>query len=128
MPTGLPGVETRIALLHHFGVRDGRISLNHLVELTSTNPAKLFGLYPRKGEIAPGSDGDVVVFDPDKDFTISVDTLATNCDFSPYEGWTVQGWPETVLLRGEVIVAEGKFVGRAGQGQFLRRGEPQLVE
>lgn len=122
VPTGLPGVETRIPLLHHFGVRAGKISLNHFVELTSTNAAKLFGLYPRKGEIAPGSDGDLLVFDPDRDFTISTETLVTNCDFSPYEGWTVTGWTDTVLLRGEVIVEGGRFVGREGQGRFVTRG------
>jgi len=128
VPTGLPGVETRIPLLHHFGVRGGHISLNRLVELTSTNPAKLFGLYPKKGEIAPGSDGDLVIFDPAKEFTISAETLVTNCDFSPYEGWTVEGWTDTVLLRGDVIVQDGKFVGKPGQGRFLKRGEPQFVD
>lgn len=122
VPTGLPGVETRIALLHHFGVRTGKISLNRLVELTSTAAAKLFGLYPRKGEIAPGSDGDLLIFDPNLEFRISTETLVTNCDFNPYEGWTVTGWTDTVLLRGEVIVEGGRYVGREGQGRFVPRG------
>lgn len=127
IPNGIPGVEWRIALLHDQGVRAGRLSLNRFVELTSTNAAKLFGLYPSKGEIAPGSDGDLVIFDPDREMVLSAETQATNCDYNPYEGWTVTGWPSTVLLRGTVIVDDGKYVGREGQGEFLRCGESMAL-
>ncbi len=127
VPTGLPGVETRVGLLYHYGVREKRISLNRFVKLIATNPSKIFGLYPRKGDIAPGSDGDLIIFDPDREFTISTETLAGKCDFDPYEGITVRGWPEKVFQRGHMIVDNGKFVGKAGDGQFLRRGEPQAL-
>lgn len=123
IPNGVPGIEWRLALLYHYGVREGRISLNRFVEVTSTNAAKLFGLYPRKGEIAPGSDGDLVVFDPEREWTLSAETQMTNVDYNPYEGTTLQGAPDTVLLRGEVVVEDGRFVGREGQGSFVRCGE-----
>jgi dihydropyrimidinase len=122
IPNGVPGIEWRLTLLYHFGVRGGRIGLNRFVELVSTNPAKLFGLYPRKGEIAPGSDADLVVFDPERPVTLSAESQLSKSDYCPYEGWVVQGAAETVLLRGEVIASDGAFVGRRGQGRFLRRG------
>jgi dihydropyrimidinase len=93
------------------------------VELIATNPAKLFGCYPRKGEIAPGSDADLVVFDPEREVTLSARSQATLSDYNPYEGWAIRGAVETVLLRGSVIVESGSFVGSRGQGRFLRRGE-----
>jgi dihydropyrimidinase len=123
IPNGVPGIEWRTALMYHFGVREGRIGLNRFVELIATNPAKLFGCYPRKGEIAPGSDADLVVFDPEKAVTLSARTQATMSDYNPYEGWALRGAVETVLLRGSVIVESGSFVGSRGQGRFLRRGE-----
>jgi dihydropyrimidinase len=123
IPNGVPGIEWRTTLLYHFGVGEGRLGLNRFVELISTSPAKLFGCYPRKGEIQPGSDADLVVFDPEREVTLSARTQATLSDYNPYEGWTVRGVPETVLLRGQVIVAEGSFVGRKGQGKHIRRGE-----
>ena len=123
IPNGVPGIEWRTSLLYHFGVRGGRFSLNRFVELIATNPAKLFGCYPRKGEIAPGSDADLVVFDPEREVTLSARTQATLSDYNPYEGWTIRGAVETVLLRGSVIVESGAFVGSRGQGRFLRRGE-----
>jgi dihydropyrimidinase len=122
IPNGVPAIEWRTSLLYHFGVREGRISLNRFVELIATNPARLFGLYPRKGEIAPGSDADLVIFDPERPVAYSASTQATRSDYNPYEGWATRGAPETVLLRGEVIVEDGRFVGRAGQGRYLRRG------
>jgi dihydropyrimidinase len=122
IPNGVPGIEWRTTLLYHFGVRSGRLSLNRFVELISTTPAKLFGCYPRKGEIEPGSDADLVIFDPEREVTLSAAHQATRSDYNPYEGWDVRGAVDTVLLRGQVIVEDGRFVGRRGQGRFLRRG------
>ena len=99
----------------------GRISLNRFVELTTTSPAKLFGLFPRKGTIAPGSDADIVVFDPNRTITLAARTLHMNCDYNPYEGREVTGVTDTVISRGRVIIDGGKFVGRAGAGSFLKR-------
>ena len=121
IPNGVPGIEWRTTLLYHFGVREGRIGLNRFVELISTTPAKLFGCYPRKGDIAPGSDADLVVFDPEKEVLLTAASQATKSDYNPYEGWEIRGAVETVLLRGTVIVRDGAFVGRRGAGTFLRR-------
>jgi dihydropyrimidinase len=121
IPNGAPGVETRLVLLHEFGVRSGRFDLNRLVELTATNPAKLFGLYPRKGTIAPGADADLVVFDPEFETTISASTQQTNADYSLFEGTRVTGAPRHVFLRGRQIVENGQLVGEPGVGQFLAR-------
>ncbi len=122
IPNGVPGLEWRLPLLYHYGVREGRLTLHRMVELLATNPAKLFGLYPRKGELAPGSDADVVVFDPEQEATLSAATQQSQSDYNPYEGWVIRGAVDTVLLRGDVIVEGGRFVGRAGQGRFLQRG------
>ncbi len=127
IPNGMPGVEWRVSLLYNFGVRENRISLNRWVEITSTNAAKLFGLYPQKGEIAPGSDADLVIFDPEREQTLSAETQMTNCDYNPYEGWVLQGAPETVLLGGEPVVSGGKFVGRAGMGRFIKRRPSETI-
>src|SRR5512132_2125325 len=121
IPSGAPGIGTRMSLVYDGGVRTGRISLNRFVELTSTSPAKIFGLFPRKGTIAPGSDADVVVFDPNKRQTLSAKTLHMKVDYNPYEGREVTGVSETVLSRGKVIVENGRFTGRAGAGSFLKR-------
>ena len=121
IPNGAPGIETRMSLLYDGGVAEGRISLNRFVELTSTAPAKIFGLFPRKGTIAPGSDADIVVFDPEKKQTLSAKTLHMKVDYNPYEGREVTGAAETVLSRGRVIVENGKFVGKAGAGEFLKK-------
>jgi dihydropyrimidinase len=110
-------------MLHHFGVRTGRISLNRLVELTSTNVAKLFGLYPRKGTIAPGSDADIVVWDPEKKLTISAKSHHTNVNYNLFEGTEVQGAPEVVLVRGQVIVENDELVAEPGAGQFIKRAK-----
>jgi dihydropyrimidinase len=106
-------------MIHEFGVRQGRISLNRMVELLSTNPAKYFGLFPRKGTIAVGSDADLVVFDPDKKVTISAAGHHSRCDYNLYEGREVTGSPEIVLLRGKVIVDADEFLGR-GRGAVRR--------
>ena len=127
IPNGGPGLENRLHMLHEFGVRGGRISLNRMVELWATNPAKLFGLYPRKGTIAVGSDADIVVFDPEKRHTISAATHHSRVDYNLYEGTEVTGSPETVLLRGKVLVDGGKLVAQPGIGRFIPRarfGEP----
>ena len=121
IPNGAPGIETRMSLVYDGGVRTGKISLNRFVELTSTSPAKIFGLFPRKGTIAPGSDADLVIFDPDKPMTLRANTLHMNVDYSPYEGREITGVTETVLSRGRVIIDAGAFVGRAGAGSFIKR-------
>jgi dihydropyrimidinase len=121
IPNGAPGIETRMSLVYDGGVRTGRISLNRFVELTSTSPAKIFGLFPRKGTIAPGSDADIVIFDPVKRMTLSARTHHMKVDYNPYEGREVTGVTDTVLSRGKVIIENGTFVGRAGAGHFLER-------
>jgi len=117
----VPGVETRLQLLHEFGVRRGRIGLSRLVELTATNPAKLFGLYPRKGTIAPGSDADIVLFDPAATATIAASSLHTNADFTPFEGTNVRGVPHAVYVRGRLVVEDGRLVAEPGAGSFVAR-------
>ena len=121
IPNGGPGIENRLQMIHEFGVRAGRISLNRMVELLATNPAKLFGLYPRKGTIAVGSDADVVVFDPEGRLTISAASHHSKCDYNLFEGTEVRGTPDVVLRRGEVLVENGELVGRVGSGQFVSR-------
>ncbi len=121
IPNGGPGVENRLQLLYHYGVSAGKISLNRFVELVSTTPAKLFGLYPRKGELAAGSDADIVIWDPQAEHLISSKTHHMRCDYSMFEGFRVKGNAKMVLSRGEVIVEHGKFQGRTGRGSFLRR-------
>jgi dihydropyrimidinase len=122
IPNGAPGVEHRMSLIYDGGVAQKRISLNRFVELTSTAAAKMFGLFPRKGTIAVGSDADIVIFDPERVQTISAATHHMNVDYSAYEGRKVQGVVETVLSRGQVVVEGGEFKGKAGAGQFLKRG------
>ena len=121
IPNGAPGIETRMSLVYDGGVRQGRISLNRFVELTSTSPAKIFGLFPRKGTIAPGSDADIVIFDPKRTMTFGVKTLHMKVDYNPYEGREVTGVTETVISRGNVMIDNGTFTGRAGAGSFLKR-------
>lgn len=120
-PNGSPGVEERIPLIFSEGVIKGRITLNKFVEVCCTNPAKIFGLYPKKGTIAVGSHGDIVIIDPNKEVTLTVNKLHSNIDYSAYEGIKVTGYPETTILRGRVIVRDGKFVGEKGQGKYLKR-------
>ena len=123
IPNGVPGVETRMTVIYDGGVRQNRLSMNRFVEITSTAPAKLFGLFPRKGTIAVGSDADVVLFDPNEAHVISAKTQHTNCDFTLFEGKEVVGRVKKVFSRGELIVEGDQWLGRAGQGQFVRRGE-----
>jgi dihydropyrimidinase len=121
IPNGAPGIETRMSLVYDGGVRTGKISLNRFVELTSTSPAKIFGLFPRKGTIAPGSDADIVVFDPEKKQRLAAKTLHMRVDYNPYEGREVTGVTDTVISRGKVVIDGGTFVGTAGAGSFLKR-------
>jgi dihydropyrimidinase len=122
IPNGAPGVEHRVPLIYNGGVIENRISLNRFVELTSTAAAKMFGLFPRKGTIAVGSDADIVIFDPEGEQTISVKTHHMNVDYSAYEGKTIKGVVETVLSRGRVVIENGEYKGKPGDGKFLKRG------
>jgi dihydropyrimidinase len=121
IPGGVPGIETRLSLLFDGAVGGGRFDVQRFVAVTAANPARIFGLHPRKGVIAPGSDADIVVFDPDRAMTLSAATLHMRVDYSPYEGRVVRGVPELVLSRGRPVVERGTFVGRPGSGTFLRR-------
>ena len=124
IPNGGPGVENRMSLIFHHGVNAGHIDINRFVEFTSTAPARSFGMFPRKGTIAVGSDADIVIFDPEREMTISSSDPRThhmNIDYSVYEGFQVRGYTETVLSRGRVVVDKGEYVGRPGDGQFIRR-------
>jgi len=123
IPNGAPGVENRMSLIYNGGVVEKRISLNRFVELTSTAAAKMFGLFPKKGTIAVGSDADIVIFDPEKEHTFGVENEHMSVDYSSYEGWKVKGKVETVLSRGRVVIENGEHKGKAGDGQFLKRGE-----
>src|SRR5437016_615487 len=122
IPNGAPGVENRMNLIYNGGVVENRISLNRFVELTSTAAAKMFGLFPKKGTIAVGSDADIVIFDPEKQHTFGVDSEHMNVDYSSYEGWKMRGKVETVLSRGRVVIENGEHKGKMGDGQFLKRG------
>jgi len=121
IPNGGPGIEHRMSLIYSGGVAAGRFSVNRFVELVSTTPAKLFGLYPRKGTIAVGSDADLVIFDPQRKHTISAKTHHMRVDYSMFEGIEVTGMPNAVLSRGRVVVEGDKFLGRAGAGEFVKR-------
>ena len=126
IPNGAPGVETRMALMFDGGVAAGRITASRWIELTSTTPAKIMGMFPRKGTIAIGSDADIVVWDPKATQTLSAKTHHMRVDYNPYEGRKVKGKALTVLSRGEVIVHDGKFLGKKGRGKFIKRGSPIL--
>lgn len=121
IPNGGPGIENRLQLLYHFGVNEGRMSVSKWVDLIATNPAKLFGLYPRKGTLQVGSDADIVIWNPDLKHTISAATHHMRVDYSMYEGITVRGNAETVVSRGEVIVEQNSWLGKKGRGQYLKR-------
>jgi dihydropyrimidinase len=125
IPNGAPGIENRMSLIYQGGVVEGRLSMNTFVEVTSTAAAKIFGLYPRKGTIAVGSDADIVIFNPNRKETISVNNPVThhmNVDYNAYEGFEITGISETVLARGKVIVEDCTYCGKKGDGQFLKRG------
>jgi dihydropyrimidinase len=122
IPNGAPGVEHRVPLIYNGGVVENRISLNRFVELTSTAAARMFGIFPKKGTIAVGSDADIVVFDPEREQTIGVKSHHMNVDYSAYEGKRIRGVVETVLSRGKVVIDKGKYTGKQGDGKFLKRG------
>jgi dihydropyrimidinase len=122
IPNGAPGVEHRVSLIYNGGVVENRLSLNRFVELTSTAAAKMFGLFPKKGTIAVGSDADIVIFDPDKEQTISAKTHHMNVDYSAYEGKRIKGAVETVLSRGQVVIENSEYKGKPGDGRFIKRG------
>ena len=121
IPNGIPGLEDRVNLMYTYGVSRGTLSLNRFVDALSTKAAKLFGLYPRKGEIAIGSDADLVIYDPAYRGTISAKTQHMNCDYSGFEGVEIDGRPDVVTVRGKVQVKDGEFVGEYGRGELLRR-------
>ncbi|HKD62162.1 MAG TPA: dihydropyrimidinase [Terracidiphilus sp.] len=121
IPNGGPGIENRLQLLHHHGVGLGNLTLNRFVELVSTAPARIFGMYPNKGVLAPGSDADLVLWDPVSDHIISATTHHMRVDYSMFEGFRVRGNARDVYSRGELIVSGGKFIGKPGRGQYLRR-------
>jgi len=121
IPNGGPGIENRLHMLHHFGVREGRLTMNQLVDLCCTQPARLFGLFPRKGTIAVGSDADIVVWDSEKPLTLSASSHHSNVDYNLFEGTQVIGAPELVLVRGQVIIEHDELVASPGAGRFLAR-------
>jgi len=121
VPNGMPGVEPRLTMLYTEGVRKGRISLPRLVSLTAANPARLFGMFPQKGSLTPGSDADIVLFDPDVKWSMSAETLHMNTDFCPFEGRDVFGKPKTVLCRGEIVVRDYKLIGTPKHGRRIVR-------
>jgi dihydropyrimidinase len=127
IPNGLPGVQDRLQILWTFGVGKGKISANQFVALNSTNPAKIFGLYPRKGALLPGSDADIVIWDPQKRVKYGVAMSQHRTDYNLYEGWELVGYPEKVFLRGKLIVDEQKWLGKAGQGEFLERISGEVI-
>jgi len=122
IPNGAPGIENRLHVVHELGVRGGRLSLQRMVQLLSTAPAQLFGLYPRKGTIAVGSDADMVVFDPDREVVLSASTHHSSVDYNLYEGMRVTGAPDFVLVRGEVVVDGERLAVQPGHGRFVHRG------
>jgi dihydropyrimidinase len=126
IPNGLPGVEHRLDLLHQ-GVVAGRLTLSRWAEVMATAPARMFGLYPKKGTVAAGSDADLVIYDPQARHTLSSSSHHMNVDYSCYEGMEVQGTVQTVLLRGQVVVESGRYLGRPGDGRFLARGTCQYL-
>ena len=127
IPNGAPGIETRIAMVYDGGVRQGRIGLNRFVELMATAPAKLFGLFPAKGTVAVGSDGDLALFDPKESWTVSAAGHHSDIDYSLFEGHRVTGRVKKVFLRGEMIVDGETWLGRPGMGEYLARGPSGMV-
>jgi len=124
IPNGGPGIENRMQLVYHHGVNAGRISLERFVEITAEAPAKIFGMYPRKGVLAVGSDADILIWDPKAKYTITAATQSMHTDYSIFEGFEVDGNVRQVYSRGELVVNGGQFVGRVGRGQYLHRGLP----
>jgi len=127
IPNGLPGVQDRMPVLWTYGVRAGKLNANQFVALTSTNPAKIFGLYPRKGALLPGSDADIVIWDTEKKVKYGIAHSHQRTDYNLYEGWDLVGYPEKVFLRGKLIVDGEKWLGKSGDGQFLKRGDGEIL-
>ncbi|HEY6072326.1 MAG TPA: amidohydrolase family protein, partial [Anaerolineales bacterium] len=127
IPNGLPGVQDRLPVMWSYGVRAGRITPNQFVAYNSTNPARIFGLYPRKGALLPGSDADIVIWDPEKRVKYGVVLSQQRTDYNLYEGWELVGYPEKVLLRGKLIVDGEQWLGKSGQGQFLKRHQGEVL-
>lgn len=127
IPNGLPAVGDRLPILWTYGVRAGKITANQFVAYTSTNPAKIMGLYPRKGALLPGSDADIVIWDPEKHVKYGVAHSHHRTDYNLFEGWDVVGMPEKVFLRGKLIVDGDEWLGKSGQGQFLKRNEGEVL-
>ncbi len=127
IPNGLPGVQDRLPILWTYGVRAGKITPNQFVALTSTNPAKIFGLYPRKGALLPGSDADIVIWNPEKRVKHGVAYSHQRTDYNLYEGWELTGYPEKVFLRGKLIVDGENWLGKRGNGRFLKRETGQVI-
>jgi dihydropyrimidinase len=127
IPNGLPGIEDRMPVMWTYGVRTGKITANQFVAYNSTNPAKIFGLYPRKGALQAGSDADIVIWDPEKNVTYGVARAHQCTDYNLYEGWELTGMPEKVFLRGKLIVDGEQWFGKAGDGQFLKREEGEVL-
>ncbi|AZR72582.1 dihydropyrimidinase [Anoxybacter fermentans] len=125
---GLPGSETLLPLIHHFGVGQGLLEYPQLVRILSSEPAKIFGLYPEKGSLKPGTDADLVVFDPKKKVTLTHSNLHSKADYTPYEGMEVQGYPVMTFLRGELVVRNGEFCGQIGQGRFIKAKRSKLYK
>jgi dihydropyrimidinase len=121
VPNGIPGLEARLPILFSEGVSKGRIDINRFVQLTSTNHAKLYGMYPRKGTIAVGSDADIVLWDPNRKTTLSQERMHHGADYTPYEGFEVVGWPILTMVRGRVITRDGETIGAPGDGEYIRR-------
>ena len=127
IPNGLPGVADRLPILWTYGVRAGRLTPNQFVALTSTNAAKIFGLYPQKGAILPGADADLVIWDPEQKLTYGIDHAHHRTDYNLYEGWSLVGYPDIVFLRGQMIVERNKWLGRPGMGRYLSRASRAQV-
>ncbi|MEZ4728748.1 MAG: amidohydrolase family protein [Caldilineaceae bacterium] len=127
IPNGAPGIEDRLYMLWETGVYSGRMTPSHFVALTATNPAKLFGLYPRKGTLAIGSDADIVLWDGDAEHTVSAATHHSNIDYNLFEGYQVHGKPVKVLVRGNVVVDGDQLLAQPGSGQYLHRSSPILL-
>ncbi len=127
IPNGLPGIQDRMPILWTYGVQTGNITANQFVAYTSTNPAKIFGLYPRKGALVPGADADIVIWDPEKKLKYGVAHSHQRTDYNLFEGWDIMGYPEKVFLRGKLIVDGEQWLGKSGDGQFLKRSEGEVL-
>ena len=127
VPNGIPGVETRLPILFSEGVKKGRLTLNEFVALSATNHAKAYGLYPKKGTIAVGSDADIAIWDPDRELSIAQKLLHHGSDYTPYEGIAVTGWPLSVMVRGRFVVRDGELVAPKGVGAYVPRDKSPLA-